>query len=102
MIGYKLLNEQLQSTSKNHTRIQYRVGIWVNVPGNGSYVASPYSLTALLRAVYGPILAACEADDATGAYDDGIIVTYALVKIRRIAQQNRSRIFHRILKVMQR
>lgn len=90
MIGYKLLNEQLQSTSEKYTKIQYRVGIWVNVPGNGSYIASPHSLTGLLRGTYGPILAECEVNNKTAAYDDDLVVTYASVKIRRIAWLNSS------------
>ena len=60
MLGLKLLTKDGKSVNSLYGRVKYPAdGSWVDVPGNGAYVARTGGLTS---GGYGPVLAVLECD----------------------------------------
>ena len=60
ILGLKLLTKDNQSLNSSYVRITYPPdGSWVDVPGNGAYIARTGGLTSV---GYGPVLAVLECD----------------------------------------
>ena len=60
ILGLKLLTKENQSLNSSHARITYPTdGSWVDVPGNGAYVARTGGLTI---GNYDPVFAVLECD----------------------------------------
>ena len=74
ILGLKLLTKDGESLKDSHGRVKYPAdGSWVNVPGNGAYVARTGGLTS---GGFGPTLAVIECDPesrrAAGAVPAGV------------------------------
>ena len=74
ILGLKLLTKDGESLNDSHGRVKYPAdGSWVNVPGNGAYVARTGGLTS---GGFGPTLAVIECDPesrrAAGAVPAGV------------------------------
>ena len=74
ILGLKLLKKDGESLNDSHGRVKYPAdGSWVNVPGNGAYVARTGGLTS---GGFGPTLAVIECDPesrrAAGAVPAGV------------------------------
>lgn len=79
--GLKLLTEEGTSLSWQYPPVTYPVNEWVNVPGNGAYVAITDKLLSVRS---GELLVQMECEEPTGAYALYGIVCYRWV--RRLAE----------------
>ena len=84
ILGFKLLTRENQSLNSACGRITYPAdGSWVNVPGNGAYIARTGGLTS---GGYGPVLAVIECDDDTRKAADAPEGVECFGRVRRVPE----------------
>ena len=77
--GIKLLREDSGSLTNDHVRVFYPENTWVDVPGNGAYMALTDGVTSGSE---GPVLALLECEKPTET--DGPVGVTCFSRVRRI------------------
>lgn len=78
VFGCKLLASDGGSINSEHGRVLYPLGEWIDVPGNGAYIAVT---GGLLAGGVGPLLAYFECREPTGAAATAGVVCFRRVRL---------------------